>query len=716
MDTETKKILIRDSIIGSSYYLPAKVLLYPLIDNLLIMHQSQLVFAIWEDDTFLFSTLKDSAYTKEYNLRWKANKNERISLGETRYSLSIHDFSSFEEENGEVCLRVAHDETKLTAELLNKQDIDLLDNKFFQALEESITDQNEFLKLKHTENTKQDYSKVTNEEAQRLLKPVRNLLDDVFSIDFPMKYLNTKYEEIKYKNVFAIVRYCPDNYLRFKNSFDYTARMILLSETKEAIKKILVKNDCTEQLSKYSYEEFIQKLETPLGPDSRSVADLVFSSGNVNFGHKAHEKDWDTFSNDDSRQNSSDTERRKLEGYIYPEDSSLFYHPIHIGGTPWLCLFTFNSDTNEESGWHHNYSFYRDMASKVARTLREEIPKIYSDLIADILIKNINDSVLSLHRILPKINRELQKLARIYPFSLLEIKEDENDNGDNILDIHGRGRAYIKFHDNPFFKAQVDYKLTDNESIVKKCQTALGDFRNLEKIFEINAFAQSSHLLKTPLNVLQGLIKRYATAENDSINLQIKKILELHQIPPALISQDKHRSFREKHKKLCRPADFISHINQQINLTLKHLSTPGVSDQVAYRLEKINKANGISKNLSLPDEEEGIQIAYYTPQVFALLDGLLTNALKYYDETKNINIELQSDEQKKYIYLIVSNGIVLNTKINLRIFNDPPPDKLGITELHWICKVCWDEKTPKSISWHRADNTLTAKALIGRYE
>lgn len=90
-----------------------------------------------------------------------------------------------------------------------------------------------------------------------------------------------------------------------------------------------------------------QEMDTlgPLGQGARAIADTPLTSGIIDIGLPGER---DALKNPNSREHYPQTTARlkELEDKIYGPDwrsESIFYVPVHIGGIPWLALFSFHT-------------------------------------------------------------------------------------------------------------------------------------------------------------------------------------------------------------------------------------------------------------------------------------------------------------------------------------------------------------------------------------
>lgn len=535
-------------------------------------------------------------------------------------------------------------------------------------------------------------------------------------------FLTIEKGSLSYPNVFAVVRSCPTASRRYKGVFDYTAGLLLLSKMKSVLETWCA-NTCLCELKDYcgncplvfsSADECLNALEYPLGSNSRSVSDLAFSSGIVDFGRQAREEEWDASVAGDP----FDEQRRTIEKCVYPNGWRLFYIPIHVGGTPWLALFTFTPQdpASNQTAWHHNYSFYRDLAQKAAALIRQEAHDAYANLLSKHFVKHMESWITPMDTILSRINHDAQKLAQVYPFPMAKFTEDRQSP--NSVFVPGRGIVTVSFKSNPFFTRQVSWHLGDDQAILRQCREAIGDFTRIEQSIEINAVAQSSHLLKIPLRVLDSIASSTTGDKFHALHRQIRKILDLHDVASALMSETKREMFRTQYRKDGTFQELKQILSNQYAASTSYLIEPAVSGNFAPRFRTLLNQGRIVFASDIVDRGEG-RYAYYEPLIVAILDGLLTNAIDAVDlSNPSVLVNLARSEDNQTLFLCVENTTDIEQErlaILVRNLNAPGPDMVGITELHWMSKACWPSvNSGERLSWTVLANPrrVLARAMI----
>ncbi|MEI6514859.1 MAG: hypothetical protein WCO77_02680 [bacterium] len=410
--------LISDSIRGVNYHLPdPEILLFPFLDNLLLLHQKPILFAFWDGKRRVYDTLQDPDFLRRYDVKWEYDSDYCLPIGRSRYRMSLHDFRETKAIGRKMRLAIDKNATKLTAPLLNSEDSKLvLPEVLLDSVGEAVMRRAQATSAKD-ELSKTEHSRVPRDinydKVLELLEPMREVLRTVFADSCESKALRVPRNGLVYPNIFTVVRTVPRK-LRRREVFAYTAGLLLLPQMRESIREWctperLRSGQCCHgrcPLNTEDAETCTALLERPLGQQSRSVSDLVFSSGIVDFGRQAGGVCWDTSDSGDD----DDSRRRLVERCLYPSGRNLFYIPLHVSGTPWLAVFTF-PPLDESESWHHNYSFYRDLMHKSAELIRVKAHEVYNDLVARTVVRHMKAWVTPSANVIANVNTELRSVA-----------------------------------------------------------------------------------------------------------------------------------------------------------------------------------------------------------------------------------------------------------------------------------------------------------------
>lgn len=732
--------LISDSLLGVAYNLPdPKRMIFPFLDNLQLLHQGQSVFAIWEKDKLIYTSLKDKDYVDRHNIVWGSPVTNTVSLGGLHH-MSIHRFSETcnSDANSQHRLPVDQRAMELSSHLLAADDI--RKSNVIEMISQSI---NSHVDNECSSSSGDDFASASELEyakVKEFLKPVRAALNDIFTEVVSSEKWNIRGRMGSVlPNIFPVVRTAPLSCLRRNGHFDYTAGLLPLpameqqlakwcvsnkertvSEVKESLELLMVRGvngvdwDLTDPVA------CLNALQEPLGPHARSVSDLVFTSGLVSFGHHAQERGVDESTRGDKAGDVGDRRRRAMELLLYPKSRSIFYIPVHVGGTPWLSFFTFAPDPVE--AWYHNYSFYRDIVPKTLALLRQRAQEAYAGLLTTALLEAIADRTADLKSIVSRINEETQKLARVYPFSLCRAKESSN-NESNAMILPGRGgQLTLQFKPNPFLHQQTTWDLGNTDNLHRHCVDHITKYIEREQSMELSVVAQSTHLLKVPLDTLSGMVRSKSPNRQTHMERLIKKLHNLHDFSAICVSESKRRVLLTKWKQLGAANDLVSFVMSTYAEMLTYLCDPFSSGLLAPLTKNLMNSGCIHFN-----EKPGLTAAsherftYFEPHVEAVLDGLLTNALNGVSsaDSPNVCVDLVREPRMAEpdgLYLIISNSSAMSVEgltFQAQHWNSPGSDMIGISALHWVSRKCWPKDADRLLwSIQHEPVRVVARALI----
>jgi len=219
-----------------------------------------------------------------------------------------------------------------------------------------------------------------------------------------------------------------------------------------------------------------------------------------------------------------------------------------------------------------------------------------------------------------------------------------------------------------------------------------------------------------PLRILSSIASSYHSNNPSVLQRQIRKILDLHDVASALISEKKREEFRRRHRSECSIREFTNLFQDQYVASIKYLVENTVSGNRSEKLSKIINGQDILFSSQLPDSIDE-KIFFYQPHIQAMFDGLLTNAIKAIDSSNPsifVNLVLAKG---KNIILSVENSTDKHREGLKRLvchLNSPSPDMVGVTELHWIAKACWPYDIDSRLFWAVLDTPcrIVAQAQV----
>lgn len=720
-------------MVGAFYLLPLEeVFVYPFTDYLALLFQSPLIFNYWDrenDESPLFSTLRDTEYL-DREVRGRGR--ERIEWSRdhmypltSRIGLTIHDFSdtSVLEKLARPASYDAHgnDISRLFSGLMPTSGEPTID-EMLSLLERSLFHHRSRLAnhCQQIEALPLDHDRDVREKLDPFLSALQEILRD------PLQSCNLTVDSpagFKLPNLFPVFRTVYSTERRLGH-FDYHAAIRFLPETARKIRGWFHSSIDARVGDVTPATDPVAALESPTGLTSRTIADLVFSSGVVDFGRKPSEGNWDVGAD------IGDRERQQLECLIYPKRKKLFYVPIHGGGAPWMCLFTFSPEGSD--GWFHNYTVYRDVIQSVAPQIRAKAEEVYIDHLAESVITVFRTSVSrSSIDLCTAINSSLQKLAQVFPFPLVRFRpsdvspQEPNEIEEEHIYVPGRGAFAISFSSNCFFSSQVNWCLGNSEKIRAMLRKAVRDFTSLEKDIELTTVARASHLFKTPLNRISDIIEsasaQLPVSDVRHLALEVAQLYQLSEFTSALMSSDKHSLLDAKYRSEVSAHECADYVHGLVANALSIECDPRLQSPKAERMRSL-QGDGcfqIERRGTFAHDS----VVVFKPLVSAVVDGLVSNAVKYLSRNDPLlSLAVVCDEHS--CYLEVKNNSTLPLaeleQIAIRL-NSPSPDLVGVSLLHWISRVCWqdyqDERKSERLVWQASDEAgvclLVATAKIG---
>ena len=720
--------LVRDTLRGITYQFPdPEVLLYPFLDCVMLLHQQPLVPAIWQGNKCSDAFLNDPAVLGEYQgdefcryLEKVTPMESRIAIGDSDYGLSIHKFPENPAAlNSDSGASVDANATAWTRTLLTG--IVGQDTKFFKSLSRAIDRHIERKKQPRHNQTTVSQKDLPENEIERLLAPMRVVLDEVFAdLDDAVGPLVFAKEGLECPGIFAVIRTYSGPAGRFGGRFDYTARLFLHQTIKDRLAnwcgtKCLKAQDRVEcPLGFTNGKQCISALEQPLGRGARSIADLVFSSGITSFGRTAGESNFDASENHSHEGETADDVRRKVERCVYPEARSLIYSPIHVGGAPWLALFTLTPEGIDP--WYHNYSFYRNTVQKLAGIIRLRSRAVYLDLVAGELVDHLSKYPLPLQgtEFVSAINETLRNIAQVYPFPYLQLERQAPGTGP-VFSLPPHGGFNIRQMTNPFFQEQVSWGKVDLATIVRHCRERVHHYGDLRTNLATQNVTQTTHLLNSPLQRMAYLA---ALTGNEQLVEQAKRIRILHDAAMMTLNPAK----RQKMTALYRSEptlfhDFEKIVEERYRTCRDFLINPANRINRSERLKDTLTNLSISTALNVPSSS-AIKVRYFDPLLTTVLDGLLLNAADHHPSDVDYFIRVRLVLNGKDARLVVENRTSADDLLVSRL-NSPGPDMVGVTNLHWMATGFWPDDSDRlywSLEKDGDRQLLRASALIAKVE
>jgi len=488
-DEKNRLHLIVDALVGAVNYYPiSSVSIFPLIDIIKLLVQQPLIFSFFDENKkLLYCTMDDPQYTKEVHSILDKVKQSNALL---RLQAASHPacyvailIQSFHEKTGELVFKDAP--KKIQSQY----------KQLFAAIQQECDVVNAiYLALKTVQSA--SCSRSVSEEPPRadsageryseLISPLRAVLDSALGdlVESPLLHNSpdNKGRQLPYPNIFFVVQNATACRSTKQFNFNYTAQIVLSNTQKSQIEKwcTTTPGSCcsTEKHTHASClihhtEEAIQQLEQPLGKTSRSISDSVFCSGSIEFSPESAHQGRD-------HAGRGDSSRQKVEECIYAQivdgHPKALLIPIHIGGVPWITLYTFTSHNkdNDSSSWKHNYHIYRTITRSIATRLRTGVKQLYLDLVSSEL--ECTEHYLHGALVVDEINKSWEVISSVYPFDRVIITSETDSLRQStsfIKSKHASTGYYLHLVPNEWYHRQIVYSGIQLEDVHQACLKAL---------------------------------------------------------------------------------------------------------------------------------------------------------------------------------------------------------------------------------------------------
>lgn len=703
--TQQRVFLIQDAISGLGYQMSApETVIFPFVDYLSVLLQAGRIISIWDKTTnkIVFSTLGDEALIDKYGQLLP--QDERLSLWDSDYEIQVDQldrhrygtrkeitaYTSQLDSDYEIINRVLSYLGRSGTTPVNRQSDAAFSLKIIEAISA----------YKRPEHTQPDAIKLKLKEISDLLLPMRNLLDEVFFDLKKSHVFQVVEDDFDIVKLFAVVRTVPSSRSRYNGFFNYTASLLLSVNQYSAIRQLLEK-----ERSRSRAEQLMEYLESPLGLEDRSVADIVFSSGNVGFGGRVGSEVLDVASGKVAKQ------RQDVEDFVYKRihqvdkeaDLHVFYVPVHVGGVPWLAFFTFTDKVprNDHESWKRNYRIYRDVIPKVTSQIRTGTKEIYLRLLADKLTAHLHSwkvGAYPVEELGRRVSEDWQKINQIYPYDRVQLEgvgnKEEERLGEMMLRLDEGCDMFIKVMEgSTFLRRDVNYDLLDKERIKKACDAAVQRYLRLSTSLQQQTAAYNTHNLRNPLIRLRTVLldsNLSSDTAKAAIDTQIGDLIALEQFSNYLITGKPER----------KPA-FIQIqdgtfpvLRESIDNALKIFEIGSYASNSAKILRKIRESGTLTSTFSgLEILKDTASLSFCAEQINVVVNGLISNALKYNKLlSPALYISVSADENHAYLHVRNPSSKSPGTLRELAKDLSNPADMflnfVGVNLIHLACHAC----------------------------
>lgn len=246
-------------------------------------------------------------------------------------------------------------------------------------------------------------------------------------------------------------------------------------------------------------ESIVEEMKLPYSLEARPLSDIVFSGGFVRIAPEPYAASRGVRLNYSAcirGPQSADYRRTVYYHYLMSmaargggSVSSLLVPGI-VNGTPWFSMgYYFSSGEREHQRWLNCYHFYHSVARSFIRGIRIRLRKLYLDELTRIYASAVRVSLprdhphLMLEKYPGMVNPYFRLLCRVYPYDLvqleflakerypdlLELKEDEREQGVHELVLSGQ-RFYFRVYTqaNPYFESFTEAKYHSLSLLIEK--------------------------------------------------------------------------------------------------------------------------------------------------------------------------------------------------------------------------------------------------------
>jgi hypothetical protein len=304
-------------------------------------------------------------------------------------------------------------------------------------------------------------------------------------------------------NLFALVRYRPDT------GYERTVRGVNGASltVKYAMRLMLAdaQIDWLETRTGTPRDEIVRLFSRADGQERYWPADIVFRSGTIYSGVFATPPD-----GTDEVEIPLDADgeaRRRLESDLYAafgDGARLVYFPIHVGGTPWIALYSLYSPAHN-TDWMHFLHLYRQVIPRIAVQLRYFAREAFLLALEKAVQAPVREQVKWSSQLIEQINESWRATSLIFPFpgpQVQAIGADRQGAVDGVEFEIGDTRYEVSFTNaHPYFPFQVDFgQLTDDikAELTRRIRTEIVA-RYRRRVLQLHGVLNLAHELKNAI-------------------------------------------------------------------------------------------------------------------------------------------------------------------------------------------------------------------------
>lgn len=258
-------------------------------------------------------------------------------------------------------------------------------------------------------------------------------------------------------NLFALVRYLPET------TYEREVKQENGSLRRNYAMRLMLADSQVDWLSARSgksRDEIVRIFRQPGDQARYWPADIVFRSGTVYSGVKAEDRK----SRATGPRDPDEEDRDRLEDEFYAAfgpEARIVYFPIHVGGTPWITLYSLSS-AERAMDWMHFLHLYRQVIPRIAEQLREFARQAFIQALEEAIQVPIREQAKWSTKQIDQINRSWRETSLVFPFPVPQIQRlatDSHNAGVQKSAFTIGDAAYeIGFTDaHPYFPSDVDF-------------------------------------------------------------------------------------------------------------------------------------------------------------------------------------------------------------------------------------------------------------------